>query len=253
MALQVPMPNPHCSVGKALLTIESELAKNIAVPTPCIARPAISHQSVLANPHSAEAMEQVGPKPVSGDEPPQIGVGRREQAEVRAPDLVTTDRSVFAGFEGTQELRLSTWQQLGDLVEEENPAGRPGDHAGPSAQGTRKGATFVTEQLRVHQVVGNRRAVHGDETARAASLRTNGLSHELLSRAGLASDENRESGSGEAFDPLVDRLHHLRPTDHPVKTVSRHVTSADWFRTTTTRSLSSLQVEGNGTPLRSLP
>src|ERR1035437_3693712 len=54
-----PMPTPRSSAGKALLTMDSELEKNMAAPRPCTARAAISHQSFSATPHNAEPIAQI--------------------------------------------------------------------------------------------------------------------------------------------------------------------------------------------------
>ncbi len=56
MELQTPMPSARCSSGKALVTIDSELAKDMAAPRPWTARAVISHASVWATPPSAEAI-----------------------------------------------------------------------------------------------------------------------------------------------------------------------------------------------------
>ncbi len=60
---------------------------------------------------------------------------------------------------------------------------------------TGEGAAFVTEQLALEQLFGNRRAIDRDETRTLApALRMQGTRHQLLAGAALAEDEHRGIG-----------------------------------------------------------
>ena len=78
-------------------------------------------------------------------------------------------------------------------------------------------AADVAEQLRLEQRLGDRRAVDLDE--RHVALRAavvNGARDELLAGAGLAGDEHRALGIGDALGPADDLLHRPAAADDAV-------------------------------------
>src|SRR5206468_2029277 len=68
-------------------------------------------------------------------------------------------------LEEAQQLDLERQRDVADLVEEQRPALRQLDLAGGCLDGPGEGATLITEQLGLKQILGNRGAVDGDKFA----------------------------------------------------------------------------------------
>src|SRR5262249_34015812 len=101
--------------------------------------------------------------------------------------------------ERTQDLRLEEQRQVADLVEEERAAVRQLELSRLSRRGSREGPFFVTEELGLEQILGNRRAVDGDKRAvgpRAERVQRPG--EELLARPALSLEQHRGVGGGGA-------------------------------------------------------
>src|SRR2546430_13505360 len=111
----------------------------------------------------------------------------------------------LALLEHAQDLGLGHRREVGNLVEEERaPVGQL-EAALLAAGRAGERALLVTEQLRLEQRLGQRRAVHRDE--RAATPRrapVAGAGDELLARSALALDEH----VGRAVRHLLDERHH---------------------------------------------
>src|SRR5207253_10965865 len=94
-------------------------------------------------------------------------------------------------LEHTQELRLRLGGQLPDLVEEDRPAVRELEAAGPAFRGAGEGALLVAEELAFDEPARQRRAVHLHQGAVAAGApRVDGPRDELLAGAGLTRDQH---------------------------------------------------------------
>src|SRR5207244_2404530 len=95
----------------------------------------------------------------------EVAVGGGDDADVHAPRLAATDHRELARLDHAQELRLKMRRQLADLVQEERAGVREGEDARPRRNGARERAANVTEDLALHQPLGDRGAVEGDEGA----------------------------------------------------------------------------------------
>ncbi len=72
----------------------------------------------------------------------------------------------------------------------------------------------MAEQLRLHQVLGNRRHVQGDEGGIGArTVTVQRMGDQLLAGAGFAVDQHRDVGMAEATDGAEDLLHGRRFAD----------------------------------------
>ena len=96
----------------------------------------------------------------------QIAVGRGDDADVGL-DGVAAERLVLALLQDAQELHLHLRRELADLVEEERAAGGLREAAVLLRDGAGERAALVAEELALEDRLGDRRAVHGDERARA--------------------------------------------------------------------------------------
>ena len=90
----------------------------------------------------------------------------------------------------------------------------PGARAGRTGERT----LYVPEELGLEERLGESRAIHGHERAGCARApRVDRAGGELLSRAGLPSDEDGSRRRGGALDQILDTLHRLAGTDKRVE------------------------------------
>src|SRR5262249_57833144 len=118
-------------------------------------------------------------------------VGRANQPEVDGYGLGGAEAAHHPLLEDAQELRLQVHRHLGDLVEEERAS--VGLLEEPNLFGGRAGerASRVAEQLRLDQILRQRRAVDLDPRAVSpVTLLVERVADELLARAALADDEH---------------------------------------------------------------
>ena len=112
-------------------------------------------------------------------------------------------------LEGAEELGLERRRQLTDLVEEARPPVGGLEEPAPRGQGARERAALMAEQLRLHERLGQRRAVHDHERPVGARARVvDGPGDQLLPRPRLALDEH---GGVE----VRHASHELVQLDHP--------------------------------------
>ena len=77
-----------------------------------------------------------------------------------------------------------------------------------------EGAALVAEEFAFEQLLGDGRAVHGQERLRAAvAVMINRARHQFLARAAFAGDERGGVRDGELADQLEHLLHRLAATD----------------------------------------
>ncbi len=96
-------------------------------------------------------------------------------------------------FEDAQQLRLRGERQLADLVEENRTLSCRLEEAGPIAAGARERAARVTEELTLENALGELSAVDGEKLLVAtAAKHVEAASDHLLSRSGLAANEDRQ-------------------------------------------------------------
>ncbi len=122
----------------------------------------------------------------------------------------------LAALEGAEELDLERAGHLRDLVQEQGAAVGLLEEAELVHGGAGEGAPHVAEELGLEQGLRHRAAVHGHERARRARAGVvHGLGDDLLARAGLALDQERGVGGGDALDEVQHRVHGGRLRDEP--------------------------------------
>ena len=137
------------------------------------------------------------------------GLDQRRELLVRRADDAHVDRLLLRRadlahlllLDRAQQLDLHRQRQVGDFVEEQRAAVRGLEEAVAVAFGAGERALPVAEELALHQVLGDRAAVHGDE--RLLGARAAAVDHprgELLAAARLAVDEHRRLALGEPLD-----------------------------------------------------
>ena len=108
-------------------------------------------------------VEQVGAKASCLRILPQRAVGCGHDSDVHRQRVAATDGDHRVRFENAKELRLHVQGQLRDLVQEEGPLVRELDVAGSVAVCAGERTAYVTEQLALEEVRGQRRAIDGAE------------------------------------------------------------------------------------------
>src|SRR5262249_23590445 len=145
----------------------------------------------------------------------QIGIGRRDEAEIRANGLPAPHTFNLAFLNGAQQLRLQVEPKVADLVEEERPVRGQLELADLLAMRAGEGAPLVPEERALCELAWNGREVDGDERpVRIDRVSMNVPCEQLL--AGPALPEN-EHGRRQLRD-LLHQLHDLahraaRPDD----------------------------------------
>ena len=129
--------------------------------------------------------------------------------------LLPADPLERPAFEGPEELRLDRGRERRDLVQEEGPAVSLFELPGPGGDGPGEGTLFVAKEFRLGETLRKRGAVHGDEgpgAPRAAAVQR--LGHQLLSRAALPLQQNRDVRTGHLLDLREEGPHRgARPDD----------------------------------------
>ncbi len=140
----------------------------------------------------------------------QVLVRRADDAHV---DRLFDRRADLAGtlfLDRAQQLDLHRQRQVGDLVEEQRAAVGGLEEAVALLVGTGEGPLAVTEELGLHQVLGNGAAVDRDERAwpRAARF-VDQARRELLAGAGFAGDRHRRHAARQPQDLRAHVTHRL--------------------------------------------
>ncbi len=137
-----------------------------------------------------------------------IPVGGADEAHVHRLHLAAADPLQGTGLDEAQQLALQVEIHLADLVEEQGAtvrqAGRP--LAIPLGAGER--SLHMTEDLALHQIVGNGGAVERDEgLTPARTALVDGLGTHLLAGAALPRDEHGRLARRRALYDAIDSLH----------------------------------------------
>src|SRR5437867_2030926 len=136
-----------------------------------------------------------------------IAVRRREQAEVHGDGLGAADAPHHALLEHAQQLGLEVGRHLGDLVEQERALVRLLEQPHLLHRRARERALGVAEELRLDEILGQRRAVDLDERPLAAARAlVQGVGDQLLAGAALAEDQHVGVGVGHGSDRLQHAL-----------------------------------------------
>jgi hypothetical protein len=164
-----------------------------------------------------QAVEQIFLEPLFSDHLPQVAVGGGDDADVNLFGPLRAERLELALLQDTQQLRLQRRAHGADLVEEDGAAVSERELAFLGRRGARERAANVAEELRFEERFGNGGAIDPDQrhiALRAAIV--NRARDQLLAGAGLAGDQHRALGLGNAFRALDDFLHHAAAADDAV-------------------------------------
>src|SRR3546814_56061 len=143
-------------------------------------------------------------------------VGGADEAHVDLHVADPADRAEALVVQQGQQLGLNHVVELAQFVEENGAAVGRLDEAGLARRGAGEGALLVAEQLRLHEVFGNRRAVDVDEALLGARrLLVEHARDQSLAGARLAVDQHGARRTlGDPLDQPADRLAFLRFADH---------------------------------------
>ena len=139
--------------------------------------------------------------------PDSVGVGRpagrRDDARVDVARAHAADRRQHPVLREAQQLGLQLGRHLADLVEKQRPALGLLDDAGLRHRRLRVRAARVAEQLALHQLARQRRAVDRHERPAPAARAVDRVRVDLLARAGLAGEQELLPRLGQLADPLA--------------------------------------------------
>jgi hypothetical protein len=140
----------------------------------------------------------------------EIAVGGGDQAEIGAHFDGAADAVEAPLLDHTEQLGLERGAELADLVEEERASVGLFEAALALRGGAGERALLVAEELRLHQRVGDRGAVDGDEgPRRALAGGVDRARDQLFAGAALAEDEDVDVARGDAID-LAEHGDHRR-------------------------------------------
>ena len=164
----------------------------------------------------AQAVEQILAELSFGDPLFEIRVRGGDDPNIDLLGPRFADRQHFTLLEKPEQFRLDVDGQVADFIEEQRAADRGPQDAGLIRHRARKAAAPMAKELTVSQFARRARAVVGQEHA-AASKRSgmNRPSHEVLARATLAGNEDRQIVALEALNLICDALHRGAGADEP--------------------------------------
>jgi hypothetical protein len=141
----------------------------------------------------------------------ELLVRRADDAHVDGFLLRRADLAHFLFLDRAQSFTCIGERQVRHFVEEQRAAVRGLEESVAIGLGAREGALAIAEELALHQVLGDRAAVDGDERLLAArAVEMDHARGELLAAAGLAVDENGRLALGKAVDQPAHLLHRGR-------------------------------------------
>ena len=166
-------------------------------------------------------------------------------AQIRRKSTLTVplaaDRPVLALLQHAQQLGLQERRHLADLVEHQRAAARQLEQADLVLQRAGERALLVAEELRLDQVLRNRRAVDLDERALGAqAAQVQRVGDQFLAGAVLALDQDVGVARRHRFDELEELAHLLALADD----VREGILAADLLAEL--RVLPTLVVQRNG-------
>jgi hypothetical protein len=150
----------------------------------------------------------------------QIAVGRGDDADVRLQHSGAAEPLELALLQDAQELGLGRQGHVAHLVEEQHAARRQLDLARLGELRAGEGAALIAEQLRLEQLLGQRRTVQGDERGVLARGRLmDEAGDDLLAGARLAADQHGRVGGGHlrCFPEHVPRRRERLPAEEPAE------------------------------------
>ena len=133
---------------------------------------------------------------------------------------VAADSHDLPFFEHAKQLGLCRQRQLSDLVEEQRSGAGVLERAPAQAIRTRERASLVAEELALDELLGQCRAVHGDQRGfRAGSSSMQLARHQFLARPALAHDQDTARNRRNARDRITQRPHRAAVADERRLTV----------------------------------
>src|SRR3989475_9896325 len=155
-----------------------------------------------------EPVEQVLAEPLLLHFVLELAVRRRDDARVYGDRAGAAHASHLTLLEDAEQLRLRGRREVADLVEEQGAAARRLERPLAHRHGAREGAALVAEQLALHEVVGEGRAVQGDEgPGRSATQPVQVSGYHLLAGAALSYDQDRAGDRRDTGNQIAELLH----------------------------------------------
>ena len=155
-----------------------------------------------------QPVEQVLAELPRGDHRLQVAVRGGDHADVHGDRFVAADPLERPLLEDPQQLHLRLRGDVADLVQEQRPAVRLFEPAGPVPVGPGEGPFDVAEQLAFEQRRGERRAMHGHQRLRGpGAVGVDELGEQFLPRAALAPEQHARVAAGDLAGGLEDRGH----------------------------------------------
>ena len=121
-----------------------------------------------------EPVEEVLAEVAARDGGLQVAVRRGDDPDVGLQDLRPAEALELALLQDAEELGLDERARLAHLVEEEGAARGLLEPPRARGDGAGEGALLVAEQLRLEELLGEGRAVEGDERPRVRAARRGG-------------------------------------------------------------------------------
>ena len=164
-----------------------------------------SRSGGMADPQDVEPVAQIVAEPSGADLAAERPIGGRDDARIDLPRARFAEPTDLAFLQRAQQLGLDARAQLGDLIEKQGAALRLLEQSETFGDGAGEGAARVTEQLRLDELVGDRRAIERAEPPAATDARgVHRARHQLLSRSALPFNQHRERRGGGLHHGLPD-------------------------------------------------
>src|SRR5258708_7481968 len=144
----------------------------------------------------------------------EVDIRGADETEVDADDPIAADRPVLTLLDDAKQLGLQIRRHLADLVEQERAPLRHLEEALLVVLRAGERPLLVAKQLRLDQILGNRRAVDLDERPlRPLAVVMDGVGDELFPGPVLALDEDVRVAAGHALYQLEHFVHLLALAD----------------------------------------
>jgi hypothetical protein len=175
-----------------------------------------------------QAIEQILAERAFGNHVAKVPVGGGDDADIDASHrAIRADLLDFAGLHEAQQQPLHAQRHFRDFVEEHRAAIGDLELALLVAICAGEAAFDVAEQLRFEQCLGQTRAVHRHHRATdPGAARVDGVSHQFLANAALASDQHFRIGFRHAVDFLCQLEDDTAGPDQLSVVIAFHVHTA---------------------------
>ena len=154
----------------------------------------------------------------------QVAAGRGEETDIGMQFLVAADAGKGPFLQEAEQFHLSLHGEVADLVEEQGAAvsgfraaDTPGNCSGESS-------FFMSEQFTFDQILGESRAVQGDERlVFAVGEFDDGVGEQFLAGAAGAADQHGGVGRSDLAEFGIDLLHFAAVADQFSRRVLQHI------------------------------